>query len=94
MPLYEFRCLVCQALLTEFRSIANRDDAMVCESCASPCERVISGGAIHLSAASKVARADPKYDRLVDKQMRNTPAADPDHYLKRMRPFSDASDKS
>ena len=94
MPLYEFRCLVCQTLSTAFRSVASRDEVMRCESCASACERVISGGAVHLSAASKVARADPKYDRLVDKAMRNTPAADPDHYLKRMRPFSDASDKS
>ncbi len=66
---------------------------MMCDICGSPSERLISGGAVHLSAASKVARADPRYDRMVDQAMRNTPAADPDHYLGRMRSFSDASDK-
>ena len=38
---------------------------------------------MHLSKGSKVARLDPKYDAMVDKAMRNTPAADPDRLINR-----------
>jgi hypothetical protein len=42
---------------------------------------------VRLSSASKVARLDPKYDRMVDRAMKNTPQADPDRVLKRLKPF-------
>ena len=42
---------------------------------------------MRLSSASKVARLDPKYDKMVDRAMKNTPQADPDRVLKRLKPF-------
>jgi len=42
---------------------------------------------MRLSSASKVARLDPKYEQRVDRAMRNTPSADPDRLLRRMKPF-------
>lgn len=51
--------------------------------------RIISRTSVHLSAASKVARLDPGYDKMVDEATRNTQSAEPDHLLKRTRPFSE-----
>ena len=42
---------------------------------------------MRLSSASKVARLDPKYEKRVDQAIRNTPLADPDRLLRRMKPF-------
>jgi hypothetical protein len=42
---------------------------------------------VRRSSASKVARLDPKYDQMVDRAMRNTPQADPDRVLRRLKPF-------
>jgi hypothetical protein len=47
----------------------------------------MSGASVHRSSASKAARLDPKYDRMVDRAMRNTPEGDPDRVLKRLKPF-------
>jgi hypothetical protein len=41
---------------------------------------------------SKVERADPRYDRMVDQAMRNTSSADPDRLLRTLKPFSGARD--
>ena len=39
------------------------------------------------SSASKVARLDPKYEKMVDAAMKNTPEGDPDRVLRRLKPF-------
>ena len=38
---------------------------------------------MHLSKLSKVERLDPKYDKMVDRAMRNTQAAEPDRLINR-----------
>jgi len=48
---------------------------------------VISSPSVHRSTLSKVERLDPRYDRMVDRAMKNTRAADPDRLLAKMKPF-------
>jgi len=61
---------------------------MVCEHCGRPgALRIVSQSAVRRSSASKVARLDPKYDKMVDRAMQNTTHADPDRVLRRLKPF-------
>ncbi len=88
MPLYEFRCGACEAITSLRCSVAERPASATCEHCGRlGAIQVVSASSVHRSSASKVARLDPKYDRMVDRAMRNTPAADPDGVLKRLKPF-------
>ena len=88
MPLYEFRCGVCEAVTSLRCSVAERPVTIKCAQCGKPgATQVLSASSVHLGSASKVARLDPKYDRMVDQAMRNTPSADPDRVLKRLKPF-------
>ena len=45
--------------------------------------RIVSRPFIQLSAKSKVGRLDPKYDKMVDRAMKNTTSADPDRLINR-----------
>jgi hypothetical protein len=69
-------------------TIAARPDTVVCARCGKTnATLIMSRTSVHLSSASKAARLDPKYDRKVDRAMRNTPQADPDRILRRLKPF-------
>jgi len=92
MPLYDFHCMRCNDVTALMRTIARRDDPQRCEACGELRQRSVSGPAVHLSAMSKVERADPKYDRMVDRAIRNTPSADPERLLRKLKPFSGARD--
>jgi putative FmdB family regulatory protein len=92
MPLYEFRCVRCDDVIAVMRTIATRDDPERCAACGEVRQRSVCGPAVHLSAMSKVERADPRYDRMVDQAMRNTSSADPDRLLRTLKPFSGARD--
>jgi putative FmdB family regulatory protein len=87
MPVYEYRCRACAAITTQVSSVAARASEVTCEHCGGQAKRIISGSAVKLSSASKLARLDPKYDRMADAAMRSNPKADPDHLLKKMKPF-------
>ena len=88
MPLYEYRCPACDEITTLTCSIAARPGAVVCDHChRGNATRILSRSSVHRSSASKTARLDPKYDRMVDQAMRNTPEADPDRILKRLKPL-------
>jgi putative FmdB family regulatory protein len=88
MPVYEFRCPKCDAVTTMSCGIAARPETVVCSQChGADATPIMSRTSVHLSSASKAARLDPKYDRRVDQAMRNTPQADPDRILKRLKPF-------
>jgi len=93
MPVYEYRCEACGKICQRVDSVANMKATVRCEHCGSAvAHRIISRTAVKLSSASKLDRLDPRYDRMVDQAMRNTQGAEPDHLLKKMRPFSDAKD--
>ena len=49
--------------------------------------RVIARVAYHASEATKTARLDPKYEKMVDASMRKNPLADPDRLLRKMKPL-------
>jgi len=52
-------------------------------------ERIVSRPSVHLSKMSKLEKLDPKYDKMVDRAMKNTASADPDRILEKMKPLSD-----
>ena len=89
MPLYEYRCKTCNALTTALRSVAESEVPVPCESCGAEARRIVSRPSVHRSKISKVDRLDPRYDRMVDKAMNSTGLADPDHYLRKMKPLSE-----
>ena len=91
MPVYEYRCEECGRVTAATHRITDAPKRLDCEHCGADAHRIISRSSIHLSAASKVARLDPKYDKMVDQAMKNTQNAEPDHLLKRTKPFSDKS---
>jgi hypothetical protein len=64
----------------------------LCERCQQQASKIISQVAVKLSNSSKMNRLDPKYDKMVDTAMRNSTSADPNNYLKKMRPLNTASD--
>ncbi|MCE2459560.1 MAG: hypothetical protein J4F38_02110 [Pseudomonadales bacterium] len=82
MPVYEYRCAECGALTSKLASVKAIPSAVEC-ACGGTASRVVSMPSVHLSKGSKVARLDPKYDAMVDKAMRNTPAGDPDRLINR-----------
>ena len=94
MPVYEFRCADCGELTTHRCTIAQRPETVVCDRCGEPgATLIVSRASVRRSSASKVARLDPKYDRMVDQAMKNTPEGDPDRVLRRLKPFpKDAKD--
>lgn len=83
MPIYEYRCDSCGKVSTTLASISSIPTEVPCEHCAKPAPRILSRPSVHLSARSKTARLDPKYDKRVDQAMRNTPMADPDRLINR-----------
>ena len=68
-------------------SVSELRPTINCGHCGAEARRIISRSSVHLSKASKLDRLDPKYDRMVDKAMADTPQADPDRILKKMKPF-------
>jgi len=88
MPLYEYRCPTCDALTTALKSAEDSAEPTPCESCGAMADRIISRPSVHRSRSSKVGRLDPRYDKMVDKAMSNTGNADPDRYLRKMKPLS------
>ena len=92
MPVYEYRCTSCERVSERTTSIADRQSTVDCDHCGAVAKRIISRSAVRLSSSSKLDRLDPKYDKMVDRAMQNTPLADPDRLLKKMRPLSDSSD--
>jgi putative FmdB family regulatory protein len=88
MPVYEFRCPHCGEVTSHVCAVADRPRSIACEHCGHPgATRILSSASVRRSSASKVARLDPKYDQMVDRAMRNTPQADPDRVLRRLKPF-------
>ena len=92
MPTYDYRCTACDHLTSRAYPIAKTPRIVDCESCQQPANKIISQVSVKLSNMSKVEKLDPRYDKMVDAQMQNSNSADPDNYLRKMRPFSDSTD--
>ena len=85
MPIYEYRCSQCFELTTVVAAIRELEKTVACAACGASATRIISSTAVHRSKASKLERLDPKYDKMVEREIRKTPTADPDYYLKRVK---------
>ena len=83
MPLYEYRCRTCGRVTSQLAPLHDIARNIECQHGCGLAERIVSQSSIRLSKRSKVGRLDPKYDRMVDRAMRNTGGADPDRLLNR-----------
>ena len=90
MPIYEYRCRECAWVSSVMQAAREHVQQIECDHCGSQAHAIISRTNARLSLTSKVEKLDPKYDKLIDKQIANTPAADPDIYLKRMKTPKDS----
>ena len=87
MPTYEYRCDACNDVTARVFSMSGTPREVDCETCGATAHKIISRVSVRLSNLSKMEKLDPKYDKMVDSAMRKTQSADPDNYLKRMKPF-------
>lgn len=84
MPLYEYRCRNCRAIVSRLAAVRDIPAEVECDRCSGGvAARIVSLPSVHLSVRSKGARLDPKYDKMVDRAMSNTRAADPDRLVNR-----------
>ena len=92
MPVYEYRCQSCRLISSHFFKVAAAAREVSCEHCGhSEPERIMSSFARGRTEGDQLRDLDPRYYRMVDDALGNAPAAsDPDHYLRRMAPFSAA----
>ena len=88
MPTYDYRCGACDHVTSQVFTMADTPKTIACEECAAEASKIISQVSVKLSNMSKMDRLDPKYDKMVDRAMGRTTSADPDNYLKKMKPFS------
>lgn len=88
MPIYEFQCAKCgEVTSTLWRSDTTIED-ITCSHCGHDgLTKIISRIAVHRDMASKIGGLDPKYDKMVERAVRNTPTADPNRHLSKMKPF-------
>ncbi len=87
MPIYEYRCPECGRCTSVFLKLAEHTRTYPCTACGASACAIVSRPSVHLSKQSKVEKLDPKYDKMVDRAMRNTQHAEPDRLLKKLKPF-------
>lgn len=88
MPIYEFRCEACGEITSAlFRSDTRKED-IACEHCGHrELTKIVSRIAVHRDMSSRLDNLDPKYDKMVERAVKNTPEADPNRHLSKMKPF-------
>jgi putative FmdB family regulatory protein len=90
MPIYEFRCNQCQQITSMLMMHSARDREVICKFCqGKDLEKIMSSISVHKNLTSKLSSLDPRYDKLVDSAIKNTPEADPNRHLRKMKPFPD-----
>ena len=94
MPVYAYRCRACGSLTDQLSSITDVADQVICQHCGSEeTHRIISRVAYHASEATKTAKLDPKYDKMVDGAMKKSESADLNRVMKKMKPFPSGKEK-
>lgn len=95
MPIYEYRCQLCRNTSSFYLRTFSAATPSNCQHCDSPeIHRILSSFAYVKSEATKLSQLDPKYHKMVDKALANAPAeSDPNYYMRKMVPFSSASEK-
>lgn len=95
MPIYEYRCQSCHRVSSRFfkaASSAGAGAAVGCAHCGAPgAERIMSSFAQGRTEADALRNLDPRYYKMVDSALGQAPPeSTPEHYLRRMAPFSAA----
>jgi len=91
MPIYAYRCEGCGELTEHIASVTDMPDAITCDQCGSgETHRVISRVAYHASEATKTAKLDPKYEKMVDHAMSKSMSADENRLHRKMGSFDNA----
>jgi putative FmdB family regulatory protein len=95
MPIYEYRCQKCGEVSAFLLKNYGGEPTSGCKQCQSnDLQRIMSAVAYHRSEADKFAQLDPKYGKMVDRALAKAPSdTDPDHYVRKMVPFSAAKDQ-
>jgi putative FmdB family regulatory protein len=93
VPLYVYDCNACDHRFEVFLRSSSAVAPETCESCGSTSiSRSVSGFAIARSELDRLRTLDPRYKQMVDEAVKSTPEADPERHLKKMIPFSAASE--
>ena len=94
MPVYEYRCQDCGQANSFYLKTINAAPPESCHQCGgSGLQRIMSAFAYHRSETDKLSQLDPKYYKMVDQALANSPKdSSPDHYLNKMVPFSKAKE--
>ncbi|HJN49442.1 MAG: zinc ribbon domain-containing protein [Pseudomonadales bacterium] len=88
MPIFEFRCKKCGKTTTMLWRSGSNVNELNCRHCNhSELEKLVSPFSVHKSLGSQLSSLDPMYDKMVDQAIKNTPQADPEIHLKKMKPF-------
>lgn len=88
MPIFEFQCDKCGAMQEVLWRSGSSEASLKCNACGdNRLTKVMSSPSIHRNLSSQLSRLDNKYDRMVDQAVRNTPEADPNRHLRKMKPF-------
>ncbi len=94
MPIYEYRCQSCHLISSYFFKVAAAvaGAGVNCQHCgAAEPERIMSSFSRGRTDGDQLRDLDPRYYKMVDDTLgKAPPASDPEHYLKRMAPFSAA----
>jgi putative FmdB family regulatory protein len=89
VPIYAYRCADCGEVTDTLAAVGAAPASVRCAHCEGErTRRIITRVAYHASEASKAARLDPKYDRMVEHSLAKSRSADPDRLLRKMKPFS------
>ncbi len=92
MPIYEYRCQACHGVSSFFFKVASTAAAVSCQRCGDAgMERIMSSFSQGRTEADEYRNLDPRYYKMVDDTMgKASSTSSPDHYLRRMAPFSAA----
>jgi putative FmdB family regulatory protein len=93
VPLYVYDCAACGHRFEVFLRSRSAPAPAACEACRSASiSRRVSGFAIARSELERLRALDPRYKRMVEDAVRNTPEADPERHLKKLTPFDAATE--
>lgn len=95
MPIYEFRCEPCGKTFSMYFQTSTASPPTPCRYCGSEAvQRLFSSFAYLMSEQTKQSKLDPRYQQRVDAALAKAPAdTDPNHYLRKMVPFSQAKER-
>ena len=91
MPIYAYRCSQCGLTTDHLAAVGAAPEQIRCAHCDSEdTHKIIASVAYHASEATKAAKLDPKYDKMVDHAMKKSSSANEHRLIDRMQSFKGA----